>query len=354
SAKRLTTLKKGSTVEVVGTNGGWLQIKYGSGTAYVSADFVQKEGSVATPSQPEQTITGTTANGLITGSGVRFRKSPDGEIMTSFQSGTKVDWLTVTDDKQWVKISYKGTYGYVSSAYIKQETVTMAKAGDVAYAYTKYPLSFGQALAAEKKVNSSSQLAYFLNPNNFKQGTDDYYQFLTLSTHSGATAEELNQFLKNILAGHGSDFIYAADKSGVNEVYLAAHAMLETGNGTSTLANGVYYKGKKVYNMFGVGAYDLDPKNGGAALAYQQKWYSPSDAIIGGAKWIANHYIYNATYQQDTLYKMRWNPDALVSGSAAHQYATDPAWADSQSRIISNMYMKIKIKNLIFNVTQYS
>ena len=51
-------------------------------------------------------------------------------------------------------------------------------------------------------------------------------------------------------------------------------------------------------------------------------------SIIGGAKWIAGNYINHPTYQQDTLYKMRWNP--LQPG--IHQYATDIGWAFKQTQ----------------------
>lgn len=45
-------------------------------------------------------------------------------------------------------------------------------------------------------------------------------------------------------------------------------------------------------------------------------------------------YINNATYQQNTLYKMRWNP----SSPGKHQYATDIRWAINQTSSIKKMY----------------
>src|SRR5690606_41727161 len=44
----------------------------------------------------------------------------------------------------------------------------------------------------------------------------------------------------------------------------------------------------------------------------QENWTTPEKAIEGGAKWIAENYIRSATHQQDTLYKMRWNPAAIA------------------------------------------
>lgn len=70
----------------------------------------------------------------------------------------------------------------------------------------------------------------------------------------------------------------------INEIYLISHALLETGNGSSILANGTMFNGKKVYNMYGIGAYDSNPNYLGAKYAYEQQWFTPEAAIIGGAK----------------------------------------------------------------------
>jgi mannosyl-glycoprotein endo-beta-N-acetylglucosaminidase len=106
--------------------------------------------------------------------------------------------------------------------------------------------------------------------------------------------------------------------------------------------------------MFGIGAYDGNAVQNGAAYAYSQGWTTPAKAIEGGAAWIAKYYVYNSTYRQDTLYKMRWNPEALVTGSAAHQYATDVGWAVKQTPMIDSMYSAISKYSLIFDVPEYA
>src|SRR5690606_3135838 len=126
-----------------------------------------------------------------------------------------------------------------------------------------------------------------------------------------------------ILAGKAQTFVDAAKKYQINEVYLIAHALLETGNGKSDLANGIEVgidkngqytivtssnrknlsNIKKVYNMFGIAAVDNNPNVRGAKKAHQENWTTPEKAIEGGAKWIAENYIRSATHQQDTLYK---------------------------------------------------
>ena len=61
------------------------------------------------------------------------------------------------------------------------------------------------------------------------------------------------------MKGMGAAFIEAAKEYNVSEVYLVAHACLESGNGTSQLATGVEVNGTTVYNLFGIGAYDANP-----------------------------------------------------------------------------------------------
>ncbi|SFG21187.1 SH3 domain-containing protein [Sporolactobacillus nakayamae] len=360
SGKLLTTLKKGSSVEVVGTEGDWLKIKYNGGTAYVSAEFVKKPSSdTSSDASSDSDSSGSQASktmGLIT-TGVNFRQGPG----TSYKSygvlkaGTLVEMLADAPDG-WKKVSYDGKDGYVYGDYLKDETTTTIQDGNAAYITTTYPLSFGQALAKEQNVNSSSSIAQYLNPKNFTKGSIEYYQFLQLSSLTNVSLSDMNKMLsgRGILSGQGAAFISAANVNKVNEVYLVSHALLETGNGSSTLANGVNYNGTTVYNMFGIGAYDGSAVNSGAKYAYEQGWTTPAKAIEGGAAWIAKYYVYNATYRQDTLYKMRWNPEALVVGSAAHQYATDVGWAVKQTPMIDSMYSTISKYSLIFDVPEYA
>ena len=358
SGKLLTTLKKGSSVEVVGTSGDWLKVNYAGGTAYVSGDYVQKPDSASDNSgNSDSSGTQTTeTSGLIT-TGVNFRQGP-GTSYKSYEvlkAGTLVEILADAPDG-WVKVSYNGQDGYVYGDYVKKETTTTIQDGNAAYITTNYSISFGQALAEEQNVNSSSSLAQYLNPKNFSKGSIEYYQFLQLSSLANISLSDMNTMLKGkgILAGQGAAFINAANESKVNEVYLVSHALLETGNGSSTLANGVNYNGTTVYNMFGIGAYDGSAVNSGAKYAYEQGWTTPEKAIKGGAAWIAKYYVYNATYRQDTLYKMRWNPEALVMGSAAHQYATDVAWAVKQTPMIDTLYSVVSKYNLIFDIPEYA
>jgi beta-N-acetylglucosaminidase len=196
-----------------------------------------------------------------------------------------------------------------------------------------------------------SDVKDYLDPSNFSIDNKDYFQFLKLSQPANLNVNEVNQKIlygKGILAGKGQAFINAAKKYNINEVYLISHSLLETGNGSSTLANGVEYSGKKVYNMYGYGAFDSCPLTCGAQKAYENEWFTPEAAIIGGAQFISQGYIYNDTFQQDTLYKMKWNPV-----STWHQYATDIGWAYKQTSSIYNLYQLIDNYTLYYDVPSY-
>ena len=73
-------------------------------------------------------------------------------------------------------------------------------------------------------------------------------------------------------------------------------------------------------------------------------------AIEGGAKWISENYINNSKYGQNTLYKMRWNPEK----PAEHQYATDIAWASKQAKSMSSMFEAFPTAKYKFEIPRYS
>lgn len=227
------------------------------------------------------------------------------------------------------------------------------------------------------KNATSSDVTYYLNPNNFSAGSKEYFQFLILSKRAGITANELNNKIlagKGKLGGQGQAFIKASTDHSINEIYLVSHAMLETGNGTSNLSKGMVVdsivqrdskgnpkldvngqpiktpvESKTVYNFFGIGALDACAEQCGAERAYQEGWFTPEAAITGGAKFISEMYVNHPIYKQDTLYKMRWNP----ANPALHQYATDIGWAVKQVERIYQMYQLLDYYTLYYDVPKF-
>ena len=284
-----------------------------------------------------------------------------------------------TFSKNWyeatVYLNGKPHTGYIHVNDVSTEAITETK--------TDYKMSFDQYVdqlmegtpkfdGAGKIAATKEEVEYYSNPLNFAYGSPEYFQFLVLSAPAGLDAEEINNTLlkgKGILQGKGQAFVDAAKKYNINEVYLIHHALHETGNGTSTLAKGIpvdkngnvirnkdgsinyntndprYYK--TVYNMFGYGAYDNDPINGGARYAFNKGWFTPYDAIVGGAAEIGKGWIDKG---KDTLYKMKWSPTTPGTG----QYATHIVWAISQAKRIYNTYSQLTSYTLIFDIPQFS
>ncbi|WP_339194206.1 N-acetylglucosaminidase [Aeribacillus sp. FSL W8-0870] len=339
--------------------------KYRNEPAYISSDFVKiYEG------------------GSITESGVRLRTSPkldsNNNIYTTVDKGTaflvldkNVKGDTYSGSSVWYKIRYNNKDLYVHSSLATINSKIAEVTGDLVNVRADRSLNshiYGQVkkgqlltvleLGAQwHKISYNtwrnatySDVKYYLDPSNFKNDEKQRYQFLDLSKPSGATVDQLNRFLngKGDLQGMGQAFVDAANKNNINDLYLISHAILETGNGKSAK---FVYNGKIVYNMYGIGAVDSNPYNGAAKTAYENDWTTPYKAIVGGAAFIGNKYIKAG---QNTLYKMRWNPEAMDKlGYATHQYATDIGWAYKQVNNIYKLYEEIGVNTLILDIPVY-
>jgi beta-N-acetylglucosaminidase len=241
------------------------------------------------------------------------------------------------------------------------------------YIYNEYDITLDEIVDKQSKVSpvnvvknyyltpSKLDIYQYMNPKNFENHDYAIYQFLKLNYIEGITAKELDSILlgKGFLAGQGKIILDACKEYDVNPAYIVAHTILETGNGTSKLSNGSIIvsevKGvpvlasKPIYNMFGIGARDINPLVLGSERAYIEGWFTPEAAIVGGIKFISTQYINNSIHKQNTLYKMRWNPKS----PATHQYATDIAWAYKQSYRIKEILNDCLNANLIFEIPQY-
>ncbi len=198
------------------------------------------------------------------------------------------------------------------------------------FQYSLFPVKYSENRRAEKE-----EVLEAVSPSSHASGYGKY-QFIDLSQSNNVSVETLNNYLhgKGVLEGKGQQFKDAAAANNISELYLVTHACLETGNGFSELASGVDVNGTVVYNMFGIGAYDSNAVKYGSEYAYAQGWTDVDKAISGGAAWISANYINNSSYKQNTLYKMRWNPDS----PGKHQYATDIDWATAQAKTLKTMF----------------
>ena len=212
---------------------------------------------------------------------------------------------------------------------------------------------------------SLSDIVGYMDPSNWAYDDPEYYQFAVLSDgYSGMSAEALDAFISRMcrasersygvvsnMRGTGAAFVEAAKTYNINEVYLVCHAALESAWGCSKLAQGSVSGYEGYLNFYGIGAYDIDPYNGGAALAQKNDWSSPDAAILGAAKWISQNYVHptvpssQVSGAQNTLWRMRWDVRrAIAEGAAWHQYATAGHWATSIANLMSQFYVCQGIK----------
>ncbi len=347
----LAVLKHNTPVTVQSETKGWSKVTASGQTGYVSSSYLVDQAEAA----PGITNTpyGKTLDEMVA---IQMKVNPqtdkkystfireDALDLTSSTSGT-VDgtgWRVRggAGDQYWA-------VGNVNNGD-KLQIVNTVKGSD---GYNWYQVIYNKSW-----VNASpDDVKYYLDVNNFKADAVKSLQFLKLSQSASVLNSEVNERIlvgKGILEGKADAFIEAGRAYGVNEIYLISHALLETGNGKSKLANGILYNGQMVYNMYGIGAVDSDPINMGAKRAYEEGWFTPEAAIIGGAQFISNDYIQAG---QDTLYKMRWNPlAASLTGKATHQYATDIGWASKQTTQMYNLYKLLSSYKLILDIPAYN
>lgn len=177
---------------------------------------------------------------------------------------------------------------------------------------------------------------------------DSDMKYMDITERVPMSESEVNHLLKGkgILENRGKVFLEAQDKYEVNVIYLVSHALVETGNGKSELAQGIKDGKKRYYNFFGIGAFDSSAVRSGKSYAEKEQWTSPDKAILGGAKFIRNEYFEN---NQLNLYQMRWNPE----NPAQHQYASDIYWPDKIAKLMDKSYKEFGIKKDEIRQTYY-
>ena len=370
-------------------------------TVFVPKTDVVAEEPVAPEPEPEPAPSGTEwIIASVPASGMA-EASWDSAKLESFRKGAVLTGLPTGNG--WYLVVYDGVSMYLSSDQVKVIPSTSYSIAERAYG-----VSLAEAVSlqndgswivgnsASNRAGAEDLLAY-MDPANFPAGTSGFFQFLVLTQPLGVSVGTLDAQLagKGSLEGQGQAFHDACYAYGINEAYLVAQALHETGNGQSTLAQGVWYvpaqeqggataegsgraytdlgqvpaslKGSavRVYNVYGIGAVDSDPLNGGARYAYEHGWTTVYDAIYGGARFIGRTYFasdaelgygYASTLSgQNTLYKMLYHPEWVETYREKpwHEYATDVAWANAQTYYITQMLADYDYYTLTFEVPNY-
>ena len=129
---KIGSLSKGAKVEIVSKlSNGWYKIKYNGTYGYVSGAYVKLDSEQPKPGEDEKII----ATGKTTVSSLNVRSGPSSNYskLGILTKGTKVE-VVERYSNGWYKIKYKGSYGYVSGAYVSLD----GSKGEVIAAGTGY------------------------------------------------------------------------------------------------------------------------------------------------------------------------------------------------------------------------
>ena len=266
----ITTLTKGEEVEVISEENGWAKINHNSKTGYVSSKYLSDEKPV------KITIKYVNADSL----NIREGAGTSYKILGTYKKGQEVKVVSIDGD--WSKIQYEDGYAYISNKYLVDKMPTDSEndnkdnnvVGDVIInenlnysfdAMVDYEYKLSQQGYNRIKANLSTNnqnstkylqatredLSKYLNPQTFSTNANGRLQFLKIDKYrEGITASELNAFFNkycksnSVFINKGQAFIDAAKKHNLDVSYLVAASMVETGYGSSTLAQGVEVPGE--------------------------------------------------------------------------------------------------------------
>ncbi|MBV7505719.1 SH3 domain-containing protein [Bacillus sp. sid0103] len=342
-----------STQKVVNSIGKtWYRVQYKGKYLYIYSGDVYKSSSKSLANKEYQTIKDTY---VFSSYGPSYTK------LILIPKGTAISSLKMIGN--WYEVSYKGKKGYVykeymqpkststatenpsvtnnGSNYLVLDDVNMRKSGEGSAVLAVIP-NGRSVKSTGKKLGDWYQVIYndktgYVYKSYLKEYKLTDYRFIDLRTKSTVTAKQINDYIaKNtngkpsVLVNKGQAFIDAGIKYGINALYLAAHAIHESGFGTSNIS-----LGKK--NLFGYGAYDAAPFVG----AYR---FSTVEQCINyvAQKMKADYLNPNGTHFEGAMLGYRTNDStgkrvASKSIGMNYWYASDPNWGNGIARHMQNI-----------------
>ncbi len=173
-------------------------------------------------------------------------------------------------------------------------------------------------LGETPKVPAMDKLQTKVNPNVSERVMKAEDIISDVSTRSTGSSAIINRYFAGTkLSGLGNAFEKAGEKYGVNPIFLASIAALESGYGESKIA-------RDKNNLFGYGAYDEDP------YKYAKSFSTVQNGIDIVASKISEDYLDEA----GKYYNGKTTEGVNV------RYATDKEWHNKIDKIIRNMMNK--------------
>ncbi len=177
-------------------------------------------------------------------------------------------------------------------------------------------------------------IRYYMDPRNFMVDSSgnlnpSFYMFLDGREAYGAGEKGVSKILSTTsmtgdIPNEGNSYAglvtSLSKECSINPYLIAARMRQEHGSkGGDGLINGTYKGYEGYYNYFNIRANGSNPVENGLAYAKEQGWNSRMKSIKGGISFLNENYIRNNSYNQNTLYKQRFN---FKDKKAIHQYMT--------------------------------
>ena len=351
SYTKIGSLTKGSQVTIIGEEGDWYKILFGSGEGYVSKTYISDVHTVEENPPDENYIQWLVDQGFPTSYAeklaVLHSKYPNWKFEPVL---TGLDWNTVIEKESVLPINMV----YTTANDAQKSTVS----GAYNWATNTWTILDGTSWVAA----SSGMISYCMDPRNFLDETN-IFQFETLQY---ADYQNVND-VKSVLSGtfmsgdlrddssrtYADTFMEAGKSANVNPTHLATRCRQEQGiNGTSPLISGTYSGYEGLYNYFNIGAYGTPVSvlyERGLTTARKNGWTSVYKAIVGGASYLADRYI---NLGQNTLYFQKFNVVNSYSGLYGHQYMANVQAAISEGRTMGKGYAD-KTQAFVFRIPVY-
>ena len=344
----VATLKNNTRVNVIGkTSNDWYKVNINGLIGYAHSNYIKEYIPETTKYQ-------------VINTNINLRLSPNwsGEIYRTVNIGEILNVISITDG--WASVYIDGKTVYAPANYLSLVNNSLDN-----YSYTRYPYTLKEYAELQSSKNTSYSTSYFENYVNPLKCNK--FEFLTLNEFRNVDVTQLNTMLLSqnagVLIGQGQAIIDTCKKLNIDAIYFTCQSIHETGYGKSTLAKGVTIteiadeskpiknengaitgyemiqlsEPVTVYNLYGIGAKDNLPTMPNRALilgttyAYNQGWTSVEKAIEGAGQFVSSNYINSSKYEQNTLYKIRFNHK---SSYIWHQYATSPWYSREIAKLM--------------------
>jgi N-acetylmuramoyl-L-alanine amidase len=115
----LGILQKGETVNIIGSISGWYEIKYNSGNAWVSEEYIQITSASKDDSQSSSSSSADYGTITVHSLNVRSDNTLNGEVIAKVEKGDK--YPIVEENNNWYKIELSdGSKGWVAGWYVEK------------------------------------------------------------------------------------------------------------------------------------------------------------------------------------------------------------------------------------------